>query len=106
MNAYAKRFPFIACGICTVLAMAVGNVQAQQVPLPQNAAEVTGPAPGPMTTLLPLVIDIDERPAPEAGNAAHHLHIRRMGWVICLSKRKVIQVPDFGDRFWTVRRRL
>ena len=39
-----------ACVIGTVLAMLVGNLQAQQVPIPQTAAEVTGPAPGPMTT--------------------------------------------------------
>ena len=38
-----------ACAIGTVLAMLVGNLQAQQVPIPQTAAEVPGPTPGPMT---------------------------------------------------------
>jgi hypothetical protein len=33
--------------------MLVGNLQAQQVPIPQTAAEVTGPAPGPMTKAYP-----------------------------------------------------
>ena len=33
----------------TVLAMLVGNLQAQQVPIPQTAAEVPGPTSGPMT---------------------------------------------------------
>ena len=32
-----------------VLAMLVGDLQAQQVPIPQTAAEVPGPTPGPMT---------------------------------------------------------
>src|SRR5271157_413591 len=31
------------------LAMLAVSVQAQQVPIPQTAAEVSGPAPGPMT---------------------------------------------------------
>jgi hypothetical protein len=38
-----------ACVTGIVLSMLVGNVQAQQVPLPQTPAEVTGPAPGLMT---------------------------------------------------------
>ena len=29
--------------------MLVGDLHAQQVPIPQTAAKVTGPAPGPMT---------------------------------------------------------
>jgi hypothetical protein len=33
----------------TVLLMMVGNLQAQQVPIPQTATEVPGPALGPMT---------------------------------------------------------
>ena len=44
-----KLLKSTACAIGTVLAMLVGNVQAQQVPIPQTAAEVPGPAPGPMT---------------------------------------------------------
>ena len=41
---------FIVTALCVVgTATAAGNVQAQQVPLPQTAAQVPGPAPGPMT---------------------------------------------------------
>ena len=32
-----------------ILSMLVGDVQAPQVPVPQTAAEVPGPAPGPLT---------------------------------------------------------
>jgi hypothetical protein len=39
-----------ACTIFGIVFLtAVGNVQAQQVPIPQTAAEVPGPAPGTMT---------------------------------------------------------
>ena len=38
-----------ACAIATVLSIQVGHLHAQQVPIPQTAAEVPGPAPGPMT---------------------------------------------------------
>ena len=38
-----------ACAIGIALAMPAGHVHAQQVPIPQTAAEVRGPAPGPMT---------------------------------------------------------
>ena len=44
-----KHLTFTACAIGTVLALLVGDLQAQQVPLPQTAAEVLGPTPGPMT---------------------------------------------------------
>ena len=40
-----KHLKFTACAIGTVLLMLVGNVQAQQVPIPQTAAEVPGPHP-------------------------------------------------------------
>jgi len=39
----------VACAVGLNLAMLAANVQAQQVPIPQTAAEVPGPAPGPMT---------------------------------------------------------
>ena len=39
----------IVCTIGIVLSMLAGNVQAQQVPIPQTPAEVSGPAPGTMT---------------------------------------------------------
>ena len=38
-----------ACAISAILAMLAGNLHAQQVPIPQTAAEVSGPALGPMT---------------------------------------------------------
>ena len=44
-----KHLKYSVCAIGTVLPMLAGNVQAQQVPIPQIAAEVSGPAPGPMT---------------------------------------------------------
>ena len=43
------RRKFSACVIVTALAMMPVTVRAQQVPIPQTAAEVRGPAPGPMT---------------------------------------------------------
>ena len=49
MKSGMKHVTSAACAIGTVLAMLVGNLQAQQVPIPQTAAEVPGPAPGPMT---------------------------------------------------------
>jgi len=35
--------------VAAVLTLVAGQVQAQQVPIPQTAADVTGPAPGPVT---------------------------------------------------------
>ena len=49
MKSRMKHLKSTACAIGTVLAMLVGDLQAQQVPIPQTAAEVPGPAPGPMT---------------------------------------------------------
>ena len=43
-----KHLKSAACAVGIVLSM-VGNLQAQQVPIPQTAAEVSGPAPGTMT---------------------------------------------------------
>src|SRR5271165_46368 len=39
----------LTCALCVALAASVVSAQAQQVPIPQTAAEVTGPASGPMT---------------------------------------------------------
>ena len=46
---------YLMCTACAVaiipsMLMLAGNLQAQQVPIPRTAAEVPGPAPGPMTT--------------------------------------------------------
>jgi len=35
--------------IIAVLALVAGSASAQQVPIPQTAAEVSSPAPGPLT---------------------------------------------------------
>src|SRR5271165_3001731 len=132
--------------IVVALAMVV-SVQAQQVPIPQTAAEVTGPAPGPMTKAYvqmvgrmaylwgwPLVYVYNQRTAlthvPEVGLLAGAMPISPMNQVgmltsyidpgetfigdpnqdvvyglgyLSLEKEPVvIQVPDFGDRFWTI----
>lgn len=137
----------VACTIAVALAMLVGNVQAQQVPIPQTAAEVPGPALGPMTTAYvqmvgrmaylwgwPLVYVNNQRTAlthvPEAGLLAGVMPISPMNQVgmltgyvdpgetfiadpnqdvvyglgyLSLEKEPVvIQVPDFGNRFWTL----
>ena len=90
------------CAIGTVLAMLVGNVQAQQVPIPQTAAEVPGPAPGPMTTASvqmmgrmayvwgwPLVYVYNQRTeltkAPETGLLAGIMPIGPMNQVVMLT---------------------
>ena len=39
----------LAALIGAAFAMQVESVHAQQVPIPQTAADVTGPVPGPMT---------------------------------------------------------
>ncbi len=49
MNPKMNHLKSTASAIGTVLAMLVGNLHAQQVPIPQTAAEVRGPALGPMT---------------------------------------------------------
>src|SRR5271157_4692228 len=48
MKPRPNHFKSLACAI-VALAMLVVSPQAQQVPIPQTAAEVSGPAPGPMT---------------------------------------------------------
>ena len=50
MKLASQRLSPTACTILGIIFLtAVGNVQAQQVPIPQTAAEVPGPAPGTMT---------------------------------------------------------
>ena len=49
MKPHRKPLIYTACAIGTVLVMLVGGLHAQQVPIPQTAAQVPGPAPGPMT---------------------------------------------------------
>ena len=147
MKPYMKHLQSTACAIGTVLVMLVGNLQAQQVPIPETAAEVTGPAPGPMPKAYvqmlgrtayfwgwPLVYVYNQRTqltkVPETGLLAGVMPISPMNqvgmlttyidpgerFIACpnqdvvyglgyLSLEKepvVIQVPDFGDRFWTV----
>ena len=88
-----------ACAIATVLSIQVGHLQAQQVPIPQTAAEVPGPAPGPMTKAYvqevgrmayiwgwPLAYVYNQRTeltkAPETALIAGHacLSVQRIGW--------------------------
>ncbi|MGC2747125.1 MAG: DUF1214 domain-containing protein [Pseudolabrys sp.] len=135
------------CAVGVVLSMLVGNVQAQQVPIPRTPAEVPGPAPGTMTKAYvemvgrmayfwgwPLVYVYNQRTeltkAPEVGLLAGVLPISPinqvgmltgyvdpgerfiadpnqdvvygLGYLSLEKEPVVIQVPDFGDRFWTI----
>lgn len=146
MNPRAKH-PSIACTVAIVLALLTVCVQAQQVPVPQTAAEVSGPAPGPMTKAYvqmvgrmaylwgwPLVYVYNQRTeltkAPEPILLNGVLPLAPMNSVVMLTdyiapaeryigdpnqdvvyglgylslekEPVVIQVPDFGDRFWTL----
>ena len=49
MKGHYMKLKSTSCAISTVVAMLVGNLQAQQVPIPQTAAEVSSPALGQMT---------------------------------------------------------
>jgi len=44
-----NRLKLVACAIAAALALLAEDVQAQQVPIPQTASEVPGPALGAMT---------------------------------------------------------
>ena len=146
MNPRAKHLS-IACTVAIVLALLTVCVQAQQVPIPQTAAEVSGPAPGPMTKAYvqmvgrmaylwgwPLVYVYNQRTeltkAPEPILLNGVLPLAPMNSVVMLTdyiapaeryigdpnqdvvyglgylslekEPVVIQVPDFGDRFWTL----
>lgn len=144
----SKHGPRIGIAAMTcALALLAGNVQAQQVPIPRTAAEVPGPASGPMDKAYvetvgrmayvwgwPLVYVYNQRTeltkAPEPGLLAGVIPISPMNQVgmltgyidpgevfiadpnqdvvyglgyLSLEKEPVVvQVPDFGDRFWTV----
>ena len=45
MKSRLKHLKCTACAIAIILSMLVGNAQAQQVPIPQTAAEVPVPHP-------------------------------------------------------------
>ena len=130
----------------TVLAMLVGNLQAQQFPIPQTAAEVPGPTSGPMTKASvqmvgrmayvwgwPLVYVYNQRTeltkAPEQVlldgaipvgpmnkvvmltnyisphetfmDIPNQDVVYGMAWLSLAKEPLVVQVPDFGNRFWT-----
>jgi len=138
---------FAACAIGVALAMLAGNVHAQQVPIPQTAAEVPGPAQGPMTKRYvqmvgrmaylwgwPLVYVYNQRTeltkVPEPLMLDNAMPLAPMNQVAMLTgyvnpaetfiadpnqdvvyglgylsldkEPVVVQVPDFGDRFWTL----
>ena len=134
--------------LSTALAFAPTSLSAnaQQVPIPQTAAEVPGPAPGPMTKAYvqmvgrmaylwgwPLVYVYNQRteltkvPEPFCSTALCHRTdepvamltgyvnpaetyiadpnqdvVYGLGYLSLEKEPVVIQVPDFGDRFWTL----
>ncbi len=147
MKPRTKHLSSIACAIAITLVLLVVSVQAQQVPIPKTAAEVSGPAPGPMTKAYvqmvgrmaylwgwPLVYVYNQRTeltkAPEPILLNGVLPLAPMNSVVMLTdyiapaeryigdpnqdvvyglgylslekEPVVIQVPDFGDRFWTL----
>jgi len=146
MKTDMKHLKSVACAIGVTLTMLVVNVQAQQVPIPQTAAEVPGPASGPMTKAYvqmvgrmaylwgwPLVNVVNQRTTltkvPEVGALGGAMPIAPMnqiamatgyispgetfigdpnqdvvyglGYLSLEKEPVVIQIPDFGDRFWT-----
>ena len=141
-----KYIQSTAYAIGTVLVLLAGNIQAQQFPIPQTAAEVPGPTLGPMTKAYvqqagrmayvwgwPLVYVYNQRTeltkAPETGLLAGIMPVGPMnqvvmltgyidpredfiaipnqdvvyglGWLSLAKEPVVLQVPDFGNRFWT-----
>ena len=65
MKPGAMHLKFAACAIGVAVAMLAGTVQAQQIPIPTTAAEVSGPVSGTlMTKELELINAI------KAGNVA------------------------------------
>ncbi len=131
--------------IGAMLALA-GSLQAQQVPIPQNASQVPGPQPGPMTKASvqmvarmayvwgwPLVYVYNQRNGlthtPETGLLGGVITVSPMnqlgmltgyvdpgetliaipnqdvvyglGYLSLAQEPVVLQVPDFGNRFWT-----
>ncbi|MGA3212657.1 MAG: DUF1254 domain-containing protein [Terriglobales bacterium] len=147
MEPNKQNFKCIAWTIAVVLALSTVAVRAQQVPIPRTAADVSGPAGGPMTKAYvqavgrtaylwgwPLVYVFNQRTtltkAPVAALLAGAIPIGPMNQVTMLTdyiepaerfiacpnqdvvyglgylaleqEPVVIQVPDFGDRFWTL----
>ena len=141
-----RRISEGAFAIGAILAMLPGRLPAQQVPIPQTAAQVTGPTLGPMTPAYvqmvgrmaylwgwPLVYVYNQRTqltkVPEPGLLAGVMPISPMnqvgmltgyvnpgerfigdpnqdvvyglGYLSLEQEPVVLQVPDFGDRFWT-----
>ena len=142
-----RKFSLAVIALMALLALVTAPGAAQQVPIPQTAADVRGPASGPMTKSYvqmvgrmaylwgwPLVYVLNQRTAltkvPETVLLAGVMPISPMNQVgmltgyvdpgetfiadpnqdvvyglgyLSLEKEPVvIQVPDFGDRFWTV----
>ena len=142
-----NRLTVVACAIAASIALLVGDVDAQQVPIPQTAAEVPGPLQGTMTKAYvemvgriayfwgwPLVYVYNQRteltkvPEPLMLNDAIVLApmnqvamltgyvnpaetyiadpnqdvVYGLGYLSLEKEPVVVQVPDFGDRFWTL----
>ncbi len=147
MKSDMKYLKSVACAMGVTLTMLAVNVQAQQVPIPQTAAEVPGPASGPMTKAYvqmvgrmayvwgwPLVYVYNQRteltkvPEPLMLDNAMPLApmnqvamltgyvnpaetfiadpnqdvVYGLGYLSLEKEPVVVQVPDFGDRFWTL----
>ena len=147
MKSATRIFSAAACAICAAIALMAWNAQAQQVPIPTTAAEVRGPAPGPMTKAYvqmvgrmayvwgwPLVYVYNQRneltkvPEPILLNGAICIApmnqlsmltgyvapaenyiadpnqdvVYGLGFMSFEKEPVVMQVPDFGDRFWTL----
>ena len=147
MKSDMKTLKFVTCAMGVTLAMLMVNVQAQQVPIPTTAAEVSGPASGPMTKAYvqmvgrmayvwgwPLVYVYNQRteltkvPEPLMLDNAMPLApmnqvamltgyvnpaetfiadpnqdvVYGLGYLSLEKEPVVVQVPDFGDRFWTL----
>ena len=111
-----KHLKCTTCAFGTALLMLPGNAQAQQVPIPQTAAEVAGPTSGPMTTASvqamgrvayiwgwPLVYVYNQRTeltkAPETGLIDGILPIGPMNQVVMLTgyidpRENFIAIPN------------
>lgn len=70
----------LACAIAVVLGMLVVSVQAQQVPMPQTAAEVPGPVPG--NTMTAAYVQFIGRMAYIWGYPLVNAHNRRASFAM------------------------
>ena len=147
MDAGTTHMKSFAHAIVVAIAMLLGNAHAQQVPIPQTAAEVRGPALGPMTKEYvqmvgrmayvwgwPLMYVYNQRteltkvpeqlmlngaiplapmnkltmltgyisPAETYMGDPNQDVVYGLGFMALEKEPVVIQVPDFGNRFWTV----